>query len=301
MLAATVPAGATLLGGSDVTGDGRADLLVRDGAAVRVLPATGRGIFGTSQGPWNVLTGLRHLGVGPAVGSSATQLVGYDASSKLQVRAVYSRLRMGAPVPSGRSLGDAAQLLSPGDWNGDGKADLISVTSTHAVGFRYGNGKGGFGAWHTMLEKVGSGTTFSAAGDVNGDGDPDLIARGAKGGLTVYRGNGASGFRTPMRVAKTLRSYNQIGVGTWSSTASGVRLFASDKSFVPTVGTLPSWVVGSYDWVVGHGDVDGDGRADLIVRKKSNHGLYLLPGTSSGTFSARVYLGPGFGGYDLGG
>ena len=78
VLAATVPAGATLLGGSDVTGDGTSGpAACATAAAVRVLPATGRGIFGTSQGPWNVLTGLRHLGVGPCgrqLGDAARRL-----------------------------------------------------------------------------------------------------------------------------------------------------------------------------------------------------------------------------------
>jgi hypothetical protein len=57
-----------------------------------------------------------------------------------------------------------------------------------------------------------------------------------------------------------------------------------------------------YDWVIGVSDLQAKptGHPDLIVRSKTNGNLYVLPGTKSGA-RTRVYLGGGFGGYDLAG
>ena len=81
-----------------------------------------------------------------------------------------------------------------------------------------------------------------------------------------------------------------IAFATWPNGPGGlvsrVRTFGLDLS--------------PYSWVLGVGDAQRNGHADLIVREKATGDLYLLPGTSTG-FRSRIYLGPGFGGYDLAG
>ena len=56
-----------------------------------------------------------------------------------------------------------------------------------------------------------------------------------------------------------------------------------------------------YNWVIGVSDLQASGgRPDLIVRNRANGRLYALQSTQSGLKSP-VYLGGGFGGYDLAG
>lgn len=86
----------------------------------------------------------------------------------------------------------------------------------------------------------------------------------------------------------------------------GSTISSSDGSFVPYAGTSAAktmsgpGVRGSYDWVIGAGDINGDRIPDLIVREVGTGDLYLLPGTGSG-LGPRRFVASGFGNYDLGG
>ena len=59
---------------------------------------------------------------------------------------------------------------------------------------------------------------------------------------------------------------------------------------MPVLGSLGADPA-AYDWVVGPGDVNGDGRADLITRDSAGS-LWLLPGKDKG-FGARRLIGSG--------
>jgi len=108
------------------------------------------------------------------------------------------------------------QAVVSGDFNGDGKQDLLTLDdngNTAGVGIMLGNGDGTFGA-------VSSVTTFSCTleggivtGDFNHDGHLDFaVVSGTPGGdcnfnpgtLWIFLGNGAGGF--------TLKaSYSELG------------------------------------------------------------------------------------------
>ena len=53
-----------------------------------------------------------------------------------------------------------------------------------------------------------------------------------------------------------------------------------------------------FDWVIGISDIDLSGHADVLLRKKSDGGLYLLPGNEK-RFGKPVLLGGGMNDYDL--
>jgi hypothetical protein len=146
----------------------------------------------------------------------------------------------------GQGWNTFSEIVAPGDWNGDGNPDLVTVRSSGAMNLYPGNGAGGFGS---SYPQIGAGfqsrDQIISVGDWDGDGRNDLVARDrSNGDLWLYAGNGTGGFKT-QRV---------IGSG---------------------------W--GIFNALVGPGDWDGNGTNDILARR-SNGDLYLYPGDGRGGF-----------------
>ncbi|MFG3286882.1 FG-GAP-like repeat-containing protein [Streptomyces sp. NPDC048111] len=214
--------------------DGRADILA--------LTPSGR--FDLRTGPG--LAGVTRSGEGWTGANALTAAIPYrdvngDRCNDVLVRTAEGELRVytpgcGAPLtPStpykslGRGWNAYDSLVSPGDVDGDGRADLVARTSGGDLYVYADNGALGFKA----PVKAGwgwGGLLVVGAGDLTGDGRGDVLARDASGVLWTYPGNGRGGFGDRIR----------LGAG---------------------------W--GGFDALVGAGDLDGDGRTDLLAREES--------------------------------
>jgi hypothetical protein len=304
-----------LLGGGDLTGDGIGDLLVRrssDGTAW-ILPGAGGGAFGYWMGPYAGLRGLSVLSAAPLAGGARPDVLG-RVGNQLRVVANNDLTNVRATTSGGLTLGrETTAVLNVGDWNGDRIPDLIT---RHGTGgdrllLNRGLGAGRFATGVTMSAGWGTISRLAPVGDITGDGKPDLAGRTAAGVWEVFPGNGATGFLAPRRLPGSLRTFNQLtGTSTarWAPARSGAAVVSADGSFVPVAGSavaatelrragLPT---GGYDWIIGPGDVNGDGLADLLARQRSNGTLWLIPGTATG-FGQRQFVTGGLGKYRLAG
>ncbi|MER7172508.1 FG-GAP-like repeat-containing protein [Streptomyces mesophilus] len=150
---------------------------------------------------------------------------------------------------------------------------------------------------------------LTAAGDLTGDGRPDLVARkAATGELFVYRGTASGTVGSPIRVGSGWGVYNHIA-GTGDLNGDGrADLLARHTDgtlyrydglgnglFAPRAKVFTNWG-GSYNAVIGAGDITGDGKADLVVRDKAGV-LYRNTGDGKGSFSGRTQIATGWGGY----
>ncbi|MFC0003706.1 FG-GAP-like repeat-containing protein [Micromonospora siamensis] len=142
-------------------------------------------------------------------------------------------------------------VISPGDFDGDGKADVIARHGTSKDLYLYrGNGRGGFISGYTIIGANWSAfDTIFSPGDFDGDGKADVMARHATTkDIYLYRGSGTGTFLS-------------------GSTIVGANWSAFDTIFSP-------------------GDFDGDGKTDVMARHATTKDIYLYRGSGSGRFAS---------------
>ncbi len=147
--------------------------------------------------------------------------------------------------------GNGAVSVAVGDFNGDGKLDIVTANlHDSAVNVLLGNGDGSFqpSVEYGTLQRPWS----VAIGDFNGDGKLDLaVACGnSDGRVSVLLGNGDGSFQASVNYA---------------------------------IGTSPHSIA--------VGDFNGDGRPDLVVANPRSDTVSVLIGKGDGTFSAHVDYG----------
>jgi FG-GAP-like repeat len=195
-------------------------------------------------------------------------------------------------------------VLVAGDFNSDGKPDLIECcdTSTQMV-FKAGNGDGTFQApvpAYSTPVAIGS----IVAVDVNGDGKLDLVAMAAQNPpqppgegkmyLTVWLGNGNGTFQTPQTYTTTQNPTNaSVMVGNFfgdghpdiavAESSSTIDLFRNQGNGTFTYDKSINTGGGYYAIeTVAAGNINGTGVSDLAVLQ--------LAGSSNGTGSGPQQL-----------
>ena len=234
------------------------------------------------QGRW----GGRTAGVVIRGTSGSVTLTGEQVRSALGLRSTWW-----VPANTARRVGD---------WQGDGRADLLAREDDGRLWAYAGNGSSGF-SWRAVAGTGWQGLTILRPGDFDGDGNGDVLARRPGGALWLYPGNGAGGFRTPRQVGSAWDTMRHVvGAGVWDADGN------ADILAVDGLGRLwlypgngsGGWLArrqvgqgwGEMDALVAPGDWDGDGRGDLLARDGRGL-LWLYPGTGRGGFTAPRQIG----------
>jgi len=210
--------------------------------------------------------------------------------------------------PPGSSLGPtnhSPQFLAAGDFNEDGRADLV-VGNTAATGtslqILLGNGSGVFGPGPTM--PLPGAPRGLVVGQFNRDVDThlDIAVTVAGQGLLVFFGNGVGGFPPPT-VASSVPALAALAVGDFDNdtradfavvdaSAGSVRIVHSngDGTFAP--GTPVALVGGATNPVsIASGDFDGNGRLDVVTANAGSSNASVFFGTGSRT-APQLTAGP---------
>ena len=174
------------------------------------------------------------------------------------------------PTPNAETGFGTAQVevIHAGDFDGDGKVDLVYNRYGSPLGFLHGNGDGTFadvvpGTDHDMDSLAIQSHVEQVATDLNDDGYLDLLLGHESNSnlLTVALGNGDGTFRTMQYLA---------------SPGSGIPDAADWLEGAPPTGVLP-------------GDFNADGITDLVVMSEGGGterpgGVALILGSVPGEF-----------------
>jgi Bacterial Ig-like domain (group 3)/FG-GAP-like repeat/Abnormal spindle-like microcephaly-assoc'd, ASPM-SPD-2-Hydin len=291
---ATITYSGELVG--DLNGDGVPDLFIYNfGNPFSAQTFTSNGKGGYNTGAVQTFSSFGGCSAGGYVVSSP-QLIDFNGDGKTDILC-------GTSVAYGNGDGTFAQavpvpFLSSGfytayaaDLNGDGKTDILAVpawsgTYGSAVQFAFtvflNQGGGSFASAGTfpvapISYLPGTGFFPPIVVDLNNDGKPDIISQ-----TLTY---GSTQADNPQRSVDVLLNN---GDGTF-----GI--------YMPvTLSTPPNNSGGPAAYVMGYGDVNGDGKPDLILTltdTSANLAAMVLLGNGDGTFQPQtnliLYVGPG--------
>ncbi|MFD7443411.1 N-acetylmuramoyl-L-alanine amidase [Streptomyces sp. NPDC059909] len=157
------------------------------------------------------------------------------------------------------------RILGVSDVTKDGRSDLVARDSAGVLWLYVGTGNPSVP--FEARRKVGTGwnlyNTLTATTDLDGDGIGDMIARESSGVLWFYKGTG--------NAAAPFAARTKVGTG---------------------------WQI--YNSFAGTGDLDRDGKADLVARDTSGTlWFYKGTGNAAAPFAARTKVGTGWNGYNL--
>ncbi|MER5764685.1 FG-GAP-like repeat-containing protein [Streptomyces sp. NPDC002082] len=317
----------TLGSAGDLSGDGVTDLWAREADNTMTgwpgkLSADGKTVSGfASRFEIDGVPGAR-------ITSGATLASGQEfpsGNSKLVMQAdgnlvLYTKDKK--PIwatGTNRNPGAVARMQSDGNfvvYAADGKTALWSTNTKTPYSYAVLQPRGALVVYNASGQSKWTSDTQSRP-DFNGDGYTDLAARDNNGGLWIYGGTGGSGTST---LGASYFAGNGWSRDLWPSVSTAdlnndgytdivARNYRSELWLYPGTGrsgtqTLGNPILLGTGWDIypdlGYGDINGDGRTDLIARDDAGN-LWVYPhkgGTGTATLDARISLGTGWGSAD---
>ncbi|MER5752349.1 VCBS repeat-containing protein [Streptomyces sp. NPDC002088] len=290
----------------DLNGDGKADLLARTPAgSLYYYPGKGTGAFGS-----RVLVGTGWQQYDELIGAGDLNGDGVgDLLARTPTGVLYRYLGKKGGTFSTRVKDSKTewasynQIIGGGDWDGNGKTDLLARDFSGALWFYPGNGNGTFGTRSARSKGWGNVTQFAGAGNNPHFGKFGTMARTSAGSVYSYQVTGTGTLTSKLLVGEAWPSATTRLAYASSLRQNGladlvVESVSSGKLTNPAFYALsdPTLATGStsYNRIVGPGDVTGDGKGDLLAVTTAGT-LYLYAGDGSGTtVASRVKISTGW-------
>jgi hypothetical protein len=284
---------------ADVNGDGKPDLVTAnpDSNTVSVLLGNGDGTFQPAR---NFAAGSVPVSLAAADFNGDGKLdlvVGHGAGPSGASASISVLLGNGDgtfQTPVSYTTAADPVSVAVGDFNGDGKADIVSANAIdHNYSILLGNGDGTFQPARTTHVTAGAGAVV--VGDFTGDGKADLAMASGNGvSVSVLPGNGDGTFGSPVvypvgpgvqgLAVGDFRHDGKLDLAAANSNGLALLLGNGDGTFQNAV----NYAAGINLSSVAVGDFNGDGHLDAAVIAPGN---VNVPGSGS----VNVVLGDGDG------
>jgi Bacterial Ig-like domain/FG-GAP-like repeat len=304
------------LAAADLDGDGNSDVITASQGAVSILAGTGKAALGAVR---TFTEAAGPFGFAPV----RTILADMNGDGKLDLAGVYSGNLSASVIiyiNDGKGnfgtgttavLPTASTSVAAADLNGDGKADLVSISNGQAY-VQTNEGPATFNGFTKFSLGVGGGAASDAIlADLNGDNRPDIIAFGASmSGVVTLMNDGTGKFGAASALFPTAAGLSQV----LSADING-------DGNLDIVGVVPSFFSGGISSIVtmlGDGtgkfaapvvtnitttsasisaitDVNGDNRPDIVFAPDSTGKIPVRLGDGAGGFGAETTYAAGNG------